>query len=76
MIVTGSGRIEPDELFLAFKSAIKSNGMSLEDQEVKKLIRSFWDGASLDRNTEPLTFTDFKMQFMKSPETVRWLFAR
>ena len=74
--MTGSGRIEPDELLLAFKSAIKSNGMSLGDQEVKKLIRSFWDGASLDSNTQPLTFTDFKKQFMKNPETVRWLFAR
>ena len=73
---TGSDRIESDELFLALKAVIKSNGMALEDQEVTKLTKLFWDNASLDSNTQALTLADFKKQFMKNPETVRSLFTR
>ena len=74
--VTGSGRIKQDELFFAFKAAVKSNSIALEDETVKTLTKSFWDGASLDSNTQALTFLDFKKQFAKNPETARSLFTR
>ena len=76
IFLTGSGRIEQDDLFLAFKAALKSNSIALEDEEVKKVTKSFWNDASLDSNTEALTFADFKKQFTKNPGTARNFFTR
>ena len=61
-----TGQISEDEFLKSLKGAVKNNGMSFDEAELKQLTSAFWSETETDGDKK-INYNEFRERIMKHP---------
>ena len=66
IFISETGQISEEEFLKSIKGAVKSNGMTFDESELRQLTSAFWSETETDGDAK-IGYHDFRDRIMKHP---------
>ena len=75
ILISETGQISEEEFLKSIRGAVKNNGMTFDETELKQLTSAFWSETETDKDAK-IGYHDFRERIMKHPELPEKLSTR